>query len=461
MSSVVSSVLHSVTGFTSKFKESVSNLNLDAKKRLAIAAAGACCLITVSGTVSYMIDGGRLDNTLTTGGLKLQQLETEWNSEEDAALGEVDGENMHPGYCRLKNPSVKNITGKRNNHAWIRVEMEFLGWDSEQERYVPVDPVRDEMIFYTLRYDSAADSDLKNGTNSSLYPNGTHVSASDLESLPCVNPDYVMLEDSEPGRHVFYLQRPLKSSGDADSGELSTLFTHVMIPSEWGQDELDILGDYQISVIMDGVQQHTFPTMGDAAAYFQDSGAFFSPGSLQSVDGKGSHESGFVFSGLVDILGEQASSGNHGGLGSGLVGSKRGGSNASSDGNSNGNSNGDSNGIDGGEDGSDDDMLSDSSDTTEGTSQSDSKRGNTDRTKAGLIRRGKALRSGDPDGRDAKHWGNDVRSFVLSDPGNLGDTVTDMYDALYEFEFHGDRSDDVYDRILKGLSEFPEDGLKY
>ena len=106
-------------------------------------------------------------------------------------------------------------------------------------------------------------------------------------------------------------------------------------------------------------------------------------------------------------------------------------------------------------------MLSGSSDTTEGTSQSDSKRGNTDRTKAGVIRRGKALRSGDSDGRDAKHWGNDVRSFVLSDPGNLGDTVTDMYDALYEFEFHGDRSDDVYDRILKGLSEFPEDGLKY
>lgn len=439
---------------------SLPDLDMDARRRLGLAAAAASLLIFVSGTVSYMVDMDRLNNTFTTGGLKLVQTETEWDSEGIVHPdGRADGWDMYPGYCRLKNPSVQNVTGKRNNHAWVRVQMDILGWDKESKSYELADPVRDELIFYTLRYDAAADGE--KGPSGTAYPETGHYSASEVESLPCINPDYVMLEDTMPGRHVFYLKKPLKSGAEADAGEVSTLFTHVMLPKEWGQDELDVMGDYKVSIIMDGVQQHTIPKLTDAAGYFGDSGNVFTPGSLTSKNGDGKLNDGFMFSGLLDALDGDASTGNRGVLGSGTSNLGGSGKDGLSSGDGDAGSTSREDGMMGTDSGSD---TGGNTGTDGDTHYTDTSSGSgEDCSKAGLIRRGQELKAAgsSADKKRVSYWQQDVRSFVQTNPWNLGDTVNTMYDALYDFQFRGEETPENYDKILAGLEEMPEEGIRY
>lgn len=231
------------------------------RKRMALLSLAAIGVLGVGsfGAYSFFTDQGTIVNDFTTGRVDLQESETNWNPEEPGPDGQRDGDNLYPGYTRGKNPTVQNTAGITNNNAWIKATIKFLDQNGEQI----TDEARDKLIFETLKYDPDGTLQESDGKGNGKYDKAT------LDALKNINPafgDAEVAEESEVGKHVFYLQEVLKSAATPEEGESVTLFTHIALPTEWTQDELDIMGDYHIEVTFDGIQEMGFDNVNDAMA---------------------------------------------------------------------------------------------------------------------------------------------------------------------------------------------------
>lgn len=218
------------------------NLKKSKKQMVLVGAVALSLMGTMSfGAYSYFTDQVSVTNEFSVGRVDVQVSETNWNSE-------TDGKNMYPGYTTLKNPTVKNISGVEDNDAYIKATIRFLDVSGNQI----TDPERDGLILSTLRYDP--DQTLTGAQSSA-----------EIGAVPNVNPAFATdsLNESETGKHVFYLNAPLKSAATED-GEEAVLFTTVALGSDLTNEQLSLMGDYQVQITFDAIQSNGFDSVSEA-----------------------------------------------------------------------------------------------------------------------------------------------------------------------------------------------------
>lgn len=205
---------------------------------LSVAAVGAV------GSFAYFTDKSEVTNDFTTGSLDLKVTESMWSNTDD-------GKNMYPGYTTDKNPSVQNITGMVDNNAYIMAQI--------QVKDAAGNPITDkhrlDLIYEMIKWDP---------TGSNLIE-GTKYSQTTLNSYENVNPLFTTerREDSK-GLWTYYYSKTLNSAAEKEAGDQITLFNKIVVPLEWSQTELDVVGDYNITVTFQGIQAATFGTVSDA-----------------------------------------------------------------------------------------------------------------------------------------------------------------------------------------------------
>lgn len=230
------------------------------KRTMKMAVVGLIGVLSIGavGAMSYFTDRESVRNDFTTGVLDLEATETFWDTSSVGPDGQIDGHNTYPGYTRLKNPSVQNISGIENNNAYVKVVMTFI--DAKTGKQI-VDKTRNDLILQTIRYDAASEL-VENTATAGGY------SEEILDTYPTVNPAFKDMTATKGsttgGRYVYYLKDTLDSAKTAAGGEKVALFTTIAYPTEWSQDELDIMGDYYIDIQFSGIQAKTFANVDEA-----------------------------------------------------------------------------------------------------------------------------------------------------------------------------------------------------
>lgn len=218
-----------------------------------IAAAG------VGSTIAYFTESSTKVNTFTTGDLDLGLREPEWDPDEE------DGENMYPGYTVYKNPTIKNITSDKNGEepCYARINVEIL--DRNDQEVTGSEAL--SLIYKTIYFDPSFTGtyDKMDGEAEGLVEGRVPgYNLAELSRYPMVNP--LWTKDtlrSTPSKLVFnYIGED--GDGILDIGEESTLFTNIVIPTDWNQTHLTTMGDYKLKITAQAIQSSGFAAQEDA-----------------------------------------------------------------------------------------------------------------------------------------------------------------------------------------------------
>lgn len=207
------------------------------KKYLAVMATvlGVTGVI-IGGTMSYMTEKEEVTNVFTIGDLDIGQHETDWDPE-----NEEDGLDVYPGYTVYKNPTVKNISDPANGEEPCYARMTIYVQDPAGN------PITDQtaldLIEKTIRFDGSYTGTYEaKGTAQGLEEGRIPgYSLADISSYPMVNPDWVK-DDARSTENKWVFNYVGNDQGRLRIGEESTLFTNVVIPTDWNQTQLKSIG---------------------------------------------------------------------------------------------------------------------------------------------------------------------------------------------------------------------------
>lgn len=229
------------------------------KRGTAMAAMAVLCLAAgTAGTMGYFTDEEKVTNVFTVGDLEVDLQEPEWTPEDG------DGEDMCPGYSVYKNPTVKNTADQRRggNSCYVRMKVEIL--DSKGA------PVTDkkalELIKATIRYDKTYTGSFSS-TGKAMQITQNRVPGyflSELKDIPMVNPVFKLDTVRSAENVLFYNYQGNDGTGVLKAGEEAVLFTNIVIPAEWAQEEMQCMGDFQLVVTAQAIQVSGFASMTDA-----------------------------------------------------------------------------------------------------------------------------------------------------------------------------------------------------
>lgn len=253
-------------------------MKISRKKRNILFAGAISCamLFGIGNTMAYFTENSVQTNVFTTGDLDIGLKETSWDPEEK------DGKNMYPGYTVYKNPTVKNITSGKNGDepCYVRMSIDIL--DSQG------DPVADSqalnLIYKTIYFDKTFNGsyDKKDGTGTGLIQD--HIPGYNLAQLaayPMVNPLWVKDTTRSTASRLVFNYMGEKGNGIFNIGEESTLFTNIVIPTDWNQTEMQKVGNYQLKVTAQAIQSKGFATQSEAYRMLDEE---IKGGTLQEVD---------------------------------------------------------------------------------------------------------------------------------------------------------------------------------
>lgn len=223
------------------------------RKKL-IAGALSICLVAalaIGGTMAYLTDSEKVTNTFSVGDLDITLTEPEWDDD-------TDGKDLVPGDTEKKDPTITAV----EHDSYMRVIMEIQDKDGK----AITDKERLGLILQTIRYASPALSEDNSYT------------LNDLNAVPTVNSDFTLVTDkSSSDTNVtgvyYYNYNEVLNEGDT-----ATLFTNVVIPTDWNQTQLQKLGEYQIVIQAQAIQTDNFK---DAAAAFAALDAEVTAGTIQ------------------------------------------------------------------------------------------------------------------------------------------------------------------------------------
>ncbi len=230
------------------------------KKYFSIVAAVAIIgAIGVGSTLAYFTENSSKTNVFTTGDLDLGLHETLWNPEKG------DGKNMFPGYTVYKNPTVKNITSDKNGEepCYVRVNVEIL--DQNDQEITNGDAL--SLIYKTIYYDSSftGSYDQTGGKATGLVEGKTPgYNLTALAQYPMVNPKWTKDTVRSTASKLVFNYMGEDGDGILDIGEESTLFTNIVIPTDWNQTQLTMIGDYHLKITAQAIQSSGFTTQAEA-----------------------------------------------------------------------------------------------------------------------------------------------------------------------------------------------------
>ena len=221
------------------------------KKNLIVTAVLVAALGMAAGqTIAYFTATDTKENTFTVGNLKIEETEPAWTDG-------TDGKDMYPGLTLYKDPTVTNVsTGNTGEEpAYFRMIMEIK--DVSGARVT--DPDRLKLILNTIRYDSTYD---QSKFTSSILKEGQDkgYASSVLKDIPMFN-DNLFTQDSAHSDSGIYCYN---YNGTLGIGSKATLFTNIVIPSDWGNEELKALGEYSIHISVEAIQSKGFSSQKDA-----------------------------------------------------------------------------------------------------------------------------------------------------------------------------------------------------
>ena len=218
-------------------------------RRILILALVLLAVMTAGATLAYFTDQHEAVNTFTVGNLKINLTE-EWNPE--------DGEDMTPGDTVIKEPIVTALSGD----SYMRLLMTFI--DSDTNQKIPYGSARWNKIYATLVYDpnkthvipgdKYAESDITGMIsggmiaryNTSLYFQGAVVADT-------VHYYYKNVSAVSPrSQNIFY------------EGDVAPFITNVVIPNDWDEADIAILGEYKITFKAEAIQSSGFVGYTDA-----------------------------------------------------------------------------------------------------------------------------------------------------------------------------------------------------
>ena len=247
------------------------------KRNILFAGAISCAMLFgIGNTMAYFTENAVQTNVFTTGDLDIGLKEPGWDPEDN------DGKNMYPGYTVYKNPTVKNITSDKNGDepCYVRMTVDILNNQGS--------PVTDNqalnLIYKTIYFDKTFNGsyDKKEGYGTGLVQDRIPgYSLAQLASYPMVNPLWVKDTSRSTASSLVFNYMGEKEDGILDIGEESTLFTNVVIPTDWNQTQMQKVGNYQLKVTAQAIQSKGFASQSEAYRMLDEE---IKGGTLQEVE---------------------------------------------------------------------------------------------------------------------------------------------------------------------------------
>lgn len=234
------------------------------KKYIAVMATVVGVLgVVVGGTMSYMTEKEELTNVFTVGDLDVGQREPEWDPDTDH-----DGEDVYPGYTVYKNPTVKNISDPTNGEEPCYTRMTIYVQDKDGNAIE--DQTALDLIEKTIRFDKTFTGTYENkGTAQGLVEGKVPgYSLADLQDYPMVNPKWEK-DTTRSTKNKWVFNYVGNNNGILKIGEQSTLFTNVVIPTDWNQTQLKsigsgVAGSFKLHIETDAIQAAGFANQAAA-----------------------------------------------------------------------------------------------------------------------------------------------------------------------------------------------------
>lgn len=236
-------------------------------KAIAAVTVAVLSVASMGLTLSYFTDTDSVTNVFTVGGLDVVLDET-WDAE--------DGKDLHPGDTLVKEPVITASEGD----SYMRVILELR------------DGVTGEIITDNERLD-AIKSIIHHDRTGSRIEEGVPYETSDISAwsrgFPSTGggrPTYsvstpvniwsfdYMGTNAEGGLVYGYVVPGAEIElgfYDMDTfifyeGDTVTVFTHIVIPSDWGSAEMSLLGSFNIVVRVEAIQIEGFTDRDEAFA---------------------------------------------------------------------------------------------------------------------------------------------------------------------------------------------------
>lgn len=226
------------------------------KKTAGMIAAVLLCTAGAYQTYSYFTEKEEVTNVFTVGDFDISLKEPEWNAQDG------DGVNMYPGYTVYKNPTVKNMTdpGVGEQPCYLQMRMKI----QDEKGEMITDQKTLEMIRKTIRYDASYSGDWSQTGNAQKLQQGRipGYSEADMEDIPMVNPAFREVNTEKTGEYLFQYEGG--DDGIMKAGEEAVLFTNIVIPTNWGNQDMAQVGRFQIIVSAEAIQSNGFASREDA-----------------------------------------------------------------------------------------------------------------------------------------------------------------------------------------------------
>lgn len=233
---------------------------------IVLAAMGA-----IGATLAYFTDYAEQVNTFTVGDLDIDLPET-WDP--------TDGTEMEPGETIVKRPVVVAVKG----NSYMRVVVTILDKNDGVPAGTKVtDPARLTKILQTIYFDPTAPNTVQtvkpflNGTNILTANKYTLAQMNTLVTAGTVKNPFntgagaaqftLDAVRSVANSGVYYLNYNsiFKAAAGVTPADRVVVFTNVVIPSDWKQTDLQVLGKYDIVIKAEAIQTGGFV---DSAAAF-------------------------------------------------------------------------------------------------------------------------------------------------------------------------------------------------
>lgn len=208
--------------------------------------------------LAYMTETDEVTNVFTVGNLDVGLREPEWNPDEG------DGVNMYPGYTVYKNPTMKNITDDRNGEEPCYARMIIHIQDEKGNPVVDENAVA--LIKDTIRFDDSYTGNYeKEGMGKALVQGRVPGYAlEELEEIPMVNPEFTLDRGRSETNVLVYNYMGEDGTGILKIGEEAALFTNIVIPTDWNQNQFRTVGDFRLQMILEAIQASGFDSQEDA-----------------------------------------------------------------------------------------------------------------------------------------------------------------------------------------------------
>lgn len=240
-------------------------------KKVAVVGALATCVLAASaigGTMAFLTDKDSAVNTFTVGHINLDFEEPDWDPTPDPENPDkpVDGEDLVPGRSTDKTPTISSPDEDGNMPAYMRVKMELV--DTETNERI-TDPTRIEKIMNCIRFDAEG-----TGLAETVGTQGAKFDQATLDKFPTVNPMFVedaTYTEDTPGLYYYNyvgedhtVDSPNGNDDIFNAGDVVELFTNLVVPAEYTNEDISILGKYQIVLQPQAIQAEGFTNATEA-----------------------------------------------------------------------------------------------------------------------------------------------------------------------------------------------------